>query len=273
MQILSHLSVITILLTINFIVAIDQPEDFVNLLAGSFTDGSKFSTGNTLPLIGLPFGFNHWSPQTIDEHPVSGSWWFKGSDHVLTWLRCTHQPSPWIGDWGYFAFGPQVGEVNRNPQHFWEPRGAVIKPYLFDATVAPYGMRIELAPTMHAAILRVSFLPDTSGMEKRVCMTGAHWDNYGTQYINGRATQVHIDRMLITNFGLHIHTESQEATAVENHGDMICYRYKNDALTVNVRLATSLISHDQAEVNFKREVPPELSFDDIMKQAKSTWNK
>lgn len=44
--------------------AVDEPEEFVNLLAGSFTDGRGFSTGNTLPLVGMPWGFNHWSPQT-----------------------------------------------------------------------------------------------------------------------------------------------------------------------------------------------------------------
>ena len=27
---------------------------------GSFTDGNHFSTGNTLPLVGRPWGFNHW---------------------------------------------------------------------------------------------------------------------------------------------------------------------------------------------------------------------
>ena len=33
--------------------AVSNPEEFVRPLAGSFTDGDKFSTGNTLPLIGL----------------------------------------------------------------------------------------------------------------------------------------------------------------------------------------------------------------------------
>lgn len=47
-----------------FAAAVPNPEDFVNLLAGSFTDGDRFSTGNTLPLVGRPWGFNHWSPQT-----------------------------------------------------------------------------------------------------------------------------------------------------------------------------------------------------------------
>lgn len=76
---------------------IKNPENFVNLLTGSFTDGRVYSTGNTLPLIGRPWGFNHWAPQTKQQDSRSGSWWFSGNDHTLHWLRCTHQPSPWIG--------------------------------------------------------------------------------------------------------------------------------------------------------------------------------
>ena len=59
--------------------AIAHPEELVNLLAGSFTDGSTFSTGNTLPLVGRPWGFNHWAPQTKDGSRNTGSWWFQGS--------------------------------------------------------------------------------------------------------------------------------------------------------------------------------------------------
>lgn len=151
------LSILVIVIFLHLAYAIDHPEELVNLLAGSFTDGDRFSTGNTLPLIGRPWGFNHWSPQTKDGGRHTGSWWFKGSDHQFTWLRCTHQPSPWIGDWGWFLFSPIVGHVTRNPVHFWEPRGAVLKPYLLDATVAPYGIRMELAPTDHGAFLRVTF--------------------------------------------------------------------------------------------------------------------
>ena len=151
------LSKLVIVICLHLAYAIDHPEELVNLLAGSFTDGDRFSTGNTLPLIGRPWGFNHWSPQTKDGGRHTGSWWFKGSDHQFTWLRCTHQPSPWIGDWGWFLFSPIVGHVTRNPVHFWEPRGAVLKPYLLDATVAPYGIRMELVPTDHGAFLRVTF--------------------------------------------------------------------------------------------------------------------
>ena len=258
------------------VLSIDHPEDFVNLLAGTFTDGGKFSTGNTLPLVGLPFGFNHWAPQTIDENPYSGSWWFKGSDHVITWLRCTHQPSPWIGDWGYFAFGPQVGPMERNPSHFWEPRGATIKPYIFDATVAPNGIRMELAPTMHGAMLRVTFPKED--MQKRICFTSADFSIQKSQWgapalIRGTAMQVHHDRMPISNFALYIHAESPEATNAVNGPDMVCFQFGNGATAVHVRMATSLLSHDQAMNNIVTEVPPTATFEDIKSAARATWNK
>jgi putative alpha-1,2-mannosidase len=144
--------------------AVQHPEEMVNLLTGSFTDGDRFSTGNTLPLVGRPWGFNHWAPMTGELSRRVGSWWFKGSDHIFTWMRCTHQPSPWIGDWGWFVFGPQLnyGSPSRNPVHYWEPRAAVMKPYLFDATVAPFGIRIELTPTDHCAYVRTTFPVDAN---------------------------------------------------------------------------------------------------------------
>ena len=261
------------------LIAIENPEDFVNLLSGTFSDGHRFSTGNTLPLVGLPHAFNHWAPQSIDENINSGSWWFKGSEHVLTWLRCTHQTSPWIGDWGYFVFAPQLGDVNRNPVSFWEPRGATIKPYLFDATVAPHNIRMELAPTMHGAYFRVTF-PIDNRSEKRICFASANWVGEGIvpgqspiHYIEGQATQVHHDRMLITNFAVHIRAESNEAESIERHQDMICFKYKRDTNIATVRMATSLISSSQAAVNLGREVPATTSFEAVRDNARSVWHK
>ena len=158
--------------------AIRNPEDFPNLLAGTFTDGNVFSTGNTLPLVGYPWGFNHWAPQTAEGSRHAGSWWFHGSEHRFTFMRCTHQPSPWIGDWGWFLFSPQMGNLDRNIEHAWEPRAAVIKPHLFDATVAPWGIRMELTPSMHGSIFRVTFPAEMvayGGLDKRICFAEAQW--------------------------------------------------------------------------------------------------
>eukprot|EP01031_Cornospumella_fuschlensis_P039354 gene39354-47904_t len=121
-----------------FLLSIEEPEELPNLLAGSFTDGGQYSTGNTLPLVGRPWGFNHWAPQTRERSRMTGSWWFSGSEQTFTWLRCTHQPSPWIGDWAYFHFTPMIGQISHSPTYFWNPRGAYIKPHAFDAIIAPY---------------------------------------------------------------------------------------------------------------------------------------
>lgn len=52
------------------------------------------------------------------------------------------------------SYGPPCtfllsGRLDRDPTFYWEPRGAVIKPHLFDATLSPNGIRLELAPSMH----------------------------------------------------------------------------------------------------------------------------
>jgi putative alpha-1,2-mannosidase len=173
------------------ICSIENPENFVNLLAGTFTDGRSFSTGNTLPLISRPWGFNHWSPQTAAQNARSSSWWFDGNQHTFTWMRCTHQPSPWIGDWGWFLFTPIIGGVTDNPTLYWEPRGATIKPYLFDAILAPHNIRIELTPTDHSSIMRVTF-PSTNE-DKKVCFHQASWDKGSSgKVIKGTYFSLHI---------------------------------------------------------------------------------
>jgi len=67
-----------------------------------------FSRGNTLPLIARPFGMTHWCPQTNESR---GGWFFHPGDRKLEGLRATHQPSPWIGDYGQFTLMPQVGPL------------------------------------------------------------------------------------------------------------------------------------------------------------------
>ena len=51
--------------------AVKHPAEHVNTLGGTAST-SDFSTGNTLPLVARPWGFNSWAPMTAD----GGSWWF-----------------------------------------------------------------------------------------------------------------------------------------------------------------------------------------------------
>jgi putative alpha-1,2-mannosidase len=103
-------------------------QEFPNLLTGTFSSPG-FSTGNTLPLVARPFGFNHWS---LHNSPQENSWWFEPNHHEFRYLRLTHQPSPWISDWAWLRFGPQMGPLTQYPTMFFEPRAAHLKPYGMD---------------------------------------------------------------------------------------------------------------------------------------------
>ena len=158
-----------------------------------------------------------------------------------------------------------------------------MKPYLFDATVAPFNMRIELTPTDHAAILRVTFpsAEDVGSKAKRICFVEGEWSHDGElslinggKFIEGKSTQVHQDRMIITKFSLFIRLESSDAVAVNrHHGDMICFQYKKEARSVIVRIATSLISSEQAIGNLRRELPATKDFDKVLQETKTIWNR
>jgi putative alpha-1,2-mannosidase len=278
-----------IISSFQIISSIRDPEEYPNLLAGSFTDGGRFSTGNTLPLVGMPWGFNHWAPQTRGAGRNTGSWWFFGSDQTFTWMRCTHQPSPWIGDWGNFLFTPMLGESGRDVMHFWNPRSAIIKPYLFDTIIAPHNIHIELAPTEHAAIIRITFPETNEYGRKHLCFADLSYDNdqqgdltststlFGMnqngKYFEAYTENVHSERMIVNHFKFRIRVESMEAMEIVEIHDLKCFRYKTSATTVTIRIATSLISREQALINFQREVPYEKSFEDILYEAKLVWNR
>ena len=83
---------------------------YVNVKQGT-ASLPRFSAGNTLPLTQLPFGMTAFAPQNFS----STGWWFYHSDHhSLEGIRLTHQPSPWIGDYGTMLMTTQVGNTPKD---------------------------------------------------------------------------------------------------------------------------------------------------------------
>ena len=93
-----------------------EPEEYAFTGIGTASTYG-FSEGNTLPLLGRPWGFNHWAPQTQDQ---MGSRFFHMNDRVFHGIRCTHQPSPWIADYAHFLISPQTSElkIGTNDQRY-----------------------------------------------------------------------------------------------------------------------------------------------------------
>jgi predicted alpha-1,2-mannosidase len=93
----------------------------------------------------------------------------------------------------------------------------------------------------------LSWDPNPAGKEKLKRPSGKPW-------ITGKNGNVHIERMIVANFGMHIRAESDTARNVESHGDISCFSYDTSATTVTVMVATSLISAEQATINLNREI-------------------
>lgn len=269
--------------------SVTNPEDFPNLLAGTFTDGQQFSTGNTLPLVARPWGFNHWSMQTNDGKT---SWWFRGDEHTFTWLRLTHQPSPWIGDWAWLLFGPQMGNLEQDPVMFIDPWGAKVKPYTIDAMLGPDNMRIRLSPTDHGAVLKVTF-PEANTLAKRLCFrlpppnkqgsSGSHAAS-SRESLWMEMTSTRAEGKLPPNFGLRVHAKVDVASLraqgqasitpggapAAGSGAMRCFEFSPVETDVTVWIGTSLISMEQARLNLKREVEGR-TFEDVELESRLVW--
>ena len=78
---------------------------YVNIKQGTASD-MRFSSGNTLPLVSVPFGMHAYSLQTLGR---GGGWFYHPSHRQCEGIRLTHQPSPWMRDYGHIVMMPQSG--------------------------------------------------------------------------------------------------------------------------------------------------------------------
>eukprot|EP01062_Namystynia_karyoxenos_P005964 TRINITY_DN12073_c0_g1_i1.p1 TRINITY_DN12073_c0_g1~~TRINITY_DN12073_c0_g1_i1.p1 ORF type:complete len:994 (+),score=195.18 TRINITY_DN12073_c0_g1_i1:79-3060(+) len=138
---------------------VTNPEEYVNTLQGTWST-TEYSTGGTLPLVGRPWGMSNWAPHTADLLG-SGGRWFHPDNRRFFGIRCTHQPSPWIGDYSYFWVSAQVGKYLKPGAAFggYDPKRAEtnFKPYLFNATVFMHDTDVAVTATERAAAFQFRF--------------------------------------------------------------------------------------------------------------------
>ena len=287
---------------------IANPEDYVNTLGGS---DSKYdlSHGNIMPDLTMPWGFNAWAPQSNDgQHQSDGEgWWFYSQDRRFFGIRCTHQPSPWIGDYGQLRFAG--GLVDPGHQDEWlfsayEPKDSAWYPYYQNFTLLQFGARtgyttVETAPTEHGVVINWNFpkhatgkLADGWNQTRRVWVSlngksgqvnGASTDSSGLATMTGYTTDVGNGR------GMQFKHHYRATVAGGADGTKAVKPYSTgvvdgkwawmdfdptdpDTQTLVMRVATSLISPEQAQLNHKREVE-QIGLGDAKAAAKAVWNK
>ena len=136
---------IALLLGVSSTFAQKQPVDYVNPLMG--TDSKiSLSNGNTYPAIALPWGMNFWMPQT---GKMGDGWAYTYASDKIRGFKQTHQPSPWINDYGQFAIMPITGKVvfNQDKRASWfSHKAEVAKPNYYRVYLADHDVVTEITP-------------------------------------------------------------------------------------------------------------------------------
>ena len=265
---------------------VTDPVGYVSTLVGTQSDFT-LSTGNTYPATALPWGMNFWTPQTGRN---GDGWAYTYGAHTIRGFKQTHQPSPWINDYGAFSLMPvrdisKPGEEER--ASVFSHQSETAKPYHYSVYLADHDIRAEITPTERAAILRFTFPEsETSGvvidayaggsyvkvLKDRRTVIGYCTNNHGGvegdfknwftvvfdkdiesfNIYNGNACEYPEDRPRE-----HAMAVVEFATA---RGEQVC-----------ARVASSFISADQAARNLA-EVDGK-SFDEVRDAARARWNE
>lgn len=138
---------------------VSSPEQYVTTLVGTLSEYA-FSTGNTYPAIALPWGMNFWTPQT---GRMGDGWTYRYDAHLIRGFKQTHQPSPWINDYGQFSIMPlkdRSGFTEDDRASWFSHKTEEARPYYYKVYLADHDVTAEVAPTERAAVLRFTY-PDS----------------------------------------------------------------------------------------------------------------
>jgi hypothetical protein len=259
-----------------------RPSDWVITTRGT-NSSSRFSRGNNFPATAVPHGFNFWTPMTNAD---SSSWLYEyayrnNADNLPTLqaFAASHEPSPWMGDRQTFHVMPSAaqGTPDADPGARALPfkhANEIAKPHYYSVKFED-GIRTEIAPTDHAAMFRFTFpgssaslifdnVDDDAGLtidKDKGVVTG--YSDLRSDLSNG-ATRLFV----YATFDKPIRASG---TLTDGNGPAGYARF--DAKTVSMRIATSLISVDQAKHNLDLEIAKGDGFDAIRARAQRAWDR
>ena len=106
------------------------------VLACTFFAKAKDWTQYVNPLMGSQSTLNFWTPQT---GKMGDGWQYTYTANKIRGFKQTHQPSPWINDYGQFSIMPVVGkpEFNEEKRASWfAHKGEIATPYYYKVYLA-----------------------------------------------------------------------------------------------------------------------------------------
>ena len=266
--------------------AIDNPVDYVNTLVGSHSTHA-LSTGNTYPAIATPWGMNFWTPQT---GKMGDGWCYTYDAEKIRGFKQTHQPSPWMNDYGMFSIMPMCGkaEFDEDKRASWfSHKAETATPYYYKVYLADYDIVTEVAPTSRAAIFRFTF-PESEhsyvvvdaydrGSYVKVLPQQCRIEGYTTRNSGGvpdgfrNYFVVEFDKpFTYTAVSKDGQLDQQNLQAECGHAGGIIGFATRRGEQVNARVASSFISIEQAQRNLQ-ELSGQ-SLDQVASAARTEWN-
>jgi predicted alpha-1,2-mannosidase len=245
---------------------------------------NDFSRGNNFPATAVPHGFNFWTPVT---DAASTDWLYQWSRQnnadnrpAIQAFSASHEPSPWMGDRQTFQVMPSaaggVPDADRTARQLaFGHENEVAKPYYYGVTF-DNGMRTELAPTDHAALFRFTFTGDDANLifdnvkdNAGLTIDAANRTITGWSDVNSGALSAGYTRMF-----MYATVDAPiTASGMLPDGNRPSTGYlKFGARTVNLRIATSLISVEQAKHNLDLEIGARDSLESVRARAQRLWD-
>ena len=262
-----------------------RPSEYVSTLVGTQSDYT-LSTGNTYPAVALPWGMNFWTPQT---GKMGNGWAYTYGAHTIRGLKQTHQPSPWINDYGQFSLMPVRGKdkIDENARQSWfSHQSETARPYYYSVYLADHDVVAEMAPTERAAILRFTF-PESAesgvvidAFDRGSCVkvldertvagyttrnSGGVPDNFRNYFV------IRFDKPIESCKLFDGEREIAGSSVEGGHALAAVYFTTRRGERVSARVASSFISEEQAVRNLG-ELGDD-SFDAVKEKAQARWDE
>jgi predicted alpha-1,2-mannosidase len=261
---------------------------YVNPLMGTDSDFS-LSNGNTYPAIARPWGMNFWTPMTAN---FGDGWTYKYDDYKIKGFKQTHQPSPWINDYAAFSLMAVTGDLEFQEEKrasWFSHKAEVVKPHYYSVYLADYDTKVEIAPTERAAAFKFTFPKNDQSYilldafkggsmvkvipEERKII-GYCRNNHGgvpDNFHNYFVAEFDKDFEIIHTWNDTILSKSSKTAEADQVGAVIGFKTTTGE-EVNVKVASSFISLEQAELNLKREIG-DKTFAQVKQEGRNEWNK
>ena len=281
-------TILTLLLLTTSALATDKsPVEYVSTLVGTMSKHS-LSTGNTYPATARPWGMNFWTPMT---GVMGDGWTYTYDADKIRGFKQTHQPSPWINDYGQFAIMPvTTGAVFDQEQRasWFSHKTEKATPYYYTVYLADHDVVAEMTTTSRAAAFRLTYpqkdisylvvdafdngsyikvLPEKNRIIGYTTKnSGGVPQNFKNWFVIDCDTPFEYIRTI--SDGEHI---SDRLESNSSHSGALVGFKTAKGQKVSLKVASSFISLEQAELNLKEL--GDGDFDRLCKESKDEWNR